>query len=893
MTLAPGRRLGPYEITAPLGAGGMGEVYKASDTRLGRTVAIKVLPDHLAKSEDRRRRFTLEAKAISTLNHPHICVLHDVGHEDGVDYLVMECLEGETLAARLRRGPLSWPDALRLGAEMADAVGRAHQAGIVHRDLKPGNVMITPAGAKLMDFGLAKLREPDGQAAEPASQLATETRDGPITDRGTVIGTVGYMAPEQLEGRGADARADVFALGLILYEMVTGQRAFPGDSQASLIASILTTEPPSVSSLRPGCPPAIDRLLTACLAKDPERRWQSAHDLATEIRWVAEGGEDPRGAAAGHAPRRRWERLAWAAAVALLLGALGLVVTRRPAPASTKAVRFALPFPPGWTPAPVGQPVISAGGDAIAVMGVLESRFHLLVHTLDSQGLVKVPDSEDASDPFWSPDGRELVFAVRTELRRFDVARGSVQRLTTLEGPSSGGTWNAAGDILVSANGQLVTVPRGGGAPKVLEVGEPKARLQPQFLPDGRHYLFSAAAGAAGARAVYVGSLDGGGARLLVDNAYEPGYAAASRHLFFVRANVLMAQPFDPGRLEPSGQAMPASEQVVLVPRPATAARGATAAAYAVSANNTLVWQTSGLENLQLTWFDRSGRRLDAVGEPGDYSAPALSPDEKSLAISRRDPRTRTRDIWIYDLVRNTSRRLTFDDTDETGAAWSPDGAFVAYSSTVGGARDIRRRRADGSGVEDVLVPNATVAGGHFVEDWSPDGTLLLHNSWRAGLQPDLLLVRMPPDPGAAPTVFAGTGFAEQMGTFSPDGRWIAYSTNESGRNEVYVSAVPREGAASSRKTLISTSGGIEPRWRKDGKELFYVQGSSVMAVDVAIRGPEIEVGRPRRLFDVTLPEPRRNRFVVSRDGQRFLVNLSLSPLNVPVEVMLNWRPAR
>jgi Tol biopolymer transport system component len=667
--------------------------------------------------------------------------------------------------------------------------------------------------------------------------------------------------------------------------MVTGQRAFPGDSQASLIASILKSEPAPVSSLRPECPPAIDRLVTACLAKDPEQRWQSARDLATELRWIAErGGGERGGPTAGHAVRRRSERLAWVSAVVLLAVALALALLRREAPAPAAVVRFALPFPQGSTPAPIGQPAISSRGNAVAVMGVLEGRFHVFVHSLDSPTTILVPDSEDAGQPFWSPDGRELAFGVTTELRKFDVARGSVQRLATLPANLSGGAWSPSGGILASAGGTLMTVPAAGGEARALELGEPKARFQPHFLPDGRHYLFTTVRGTADT-AVYAASLEGGDAKLLVENAYAPGYAAASGQLLFVRANVLITQPFDPRRLELSGNAAPASDQVALVPR------GGPVGAYGVSANDTLVWQSSGLEDLQLTWFDRSGRRLDPVGEPGDYSAPALSPDERSLAVAKRDTRTRTRDIWIFDLLRNTSRRLTFDDTDEVGPAWSPDGIFVAYSSTKNGARDIRRRRADGSGEEEVLVPNDNVVGGFFMEAWSPDGTLILHNAWRNGLQPDLFLVRVPPAPGDASIPFADSGFAEHYGNFSPDGRWIAYSTNETGRNEVYVSPVPREGATAARKTLISTSGGIEPRWRKDGKELFYVQGSSVMAVEMAVRGSEIEPGRPRRLFDVTLPEPRRNRLVVTHDGQRFLVNLSLSPLNAPLEVMLNWRP--
>jgi Tol biopolymer transport system component/predicted Ser/Thr protein kinase len=901
LSLEPGKRLGPYEIVAPLGAGGMGEVYKARDTRLDRTVAIKLLPASLTDSPERRQRLEREARAVSALNHAHICALYDVGDQDGSFFLVMEYLEGETLADRLTKGALPTEQVLRYGIEIGDALDKAHKKGIVHRDLKPGNVVITKAGAKLLDFGLAKLR---GEAASPTPELSSlPTEAKPLTQAGTILGTLRYMAPEQLEGGDADSRADIWALGLLLYEMATGKPAFSGKSQASLIGAILKDEPAPISATQTMAPPALDRLVRTCLAKDPDERWQSAHDVVQQLRWIGEAGSQA-GVPAPVAERRRSrERLAWTvAAIAAVLGAaLGFLAARLGRRVEPLQVRLKIAPPEGtrfpwWT-----LPAVSPDGSKIAFTAVsgqvaadrasaaAAGESHLYIRALDAETATRIPGTEGAYWPFWSPDGRQIGFATfppQPRLRKVDVSGGPPQTLCDLTSAHDGASWSRDGVILFAQGGALYRVPAGGGEAKRLDQPDPKQANPkgPQFLPDGR-FLYLSMAERQQDRALYLGSLDGKErTRVLTTDriaAYVP-----SGHLLFMNGQVLSAQAFDRAKRRLEGDPFPVAERVVLM-------RGLFGgAAFSVSPGGVLAWRTgAATETMQLTWFDRSGKKLGAVGPPAEYSNPALSPDERSLAVGQAEAGQLTRDLWVFDLVRGTRTRLTFDPGDDLNPTWSPDGRRMAFSSTRGPTRDILEKAADGSGDERRLfVPKEGEAA---VEDWSADGRLLLFNRQSVGQSADLYVL---PLTGAErqPLPLLATPFSESMGQFSPNGRFVAYRSSESGRSEVYVQAIDADGKPTRGKWQVSTNGGLEPRWRRDGRELFYVNDSTLFAVDVKIDGAAFEAGIPKALFDLQLPDPRRNRFVVSRDGQRFLFNAAAEQASdAPIQVLVNWRPPK
>jgi Tol biopolymer transport system component/predicted Ser/Thr protein kinase len=888
MTLNPGIRLGPYEIRALLGAGGMGEVYRAQDTRLDRAVALKVLPSHLAANPELRERFEREAKAISALSHPHICVLHDVGRQDGIDFLVMEYLEGETLADRLKKGALSLEQVLRHAVEIAEALDRAHRQGIVHRDLKPGNVMLTKSGAKLLDFGLAKLRAPGAQPSVAPEQSSLPTRDTPLTAKGSIVGTFQYMAPEQLEGKEADARTDIFAFGAVLYEMATGKRAFTGKSHASLIGAILKDEPAPISSVQPLTPPALERVVATCLAKDPDDRWQNAHDLASELKWIAKGGSQAGVPAPLSARRRGRERLAWtvAAVVSALLGiALFFVVAQlRERPEKPLQVHFQIP-PPEKTTFWLGTvPAVSPDGQYIvfpAIVGGVVS--HLYVRALNAPTATRVPATEGGFSPFWSPDGRQIGFVADSKLKKVDLSGERAQTLCDLRGFMNGASWNYEGVIAFSDDGALLRVTANGGQPQPL--GKPAegetGRFWPQFLPDGRRYLYLSRAVRPEDQGIYVASLDSDDRKRIGASDHNAAYSP-SGHLLFVRGNALMAQAFDAKRLALSGEAVSLTESVAL-----QAARLLPGAAFSVSGNGVLAWQPGSGEETQLTWFDRSGKKLGTLGEPAEYSNPALSPDEKSLAVGRQDPQGKTRDLWVFDLVRGMQTRLTFDPADDFNPTWSPDGIRIAFTSDRRGRRELYQKLANGSGDDELLLQSQDLA--YSAEDWSADGKLLLYNRGGGQRQADLYLLPMSRGVDRKPITFLATEFSEQHGQFAPNGRWIAYSSDETGPLEVYVQGVSPGGVRGQGKWQVSTAGGVQPRWRRDGQELFYVSGSTLMAVDVKTDGASFEAGIPRQLFEVPLPPERRNRFVAARDGQRFLVNTALEQTSGPIHVLVNY----
>ena len=862
--LAAGTRLGPYEIVAPLGAGGMGEVYRARDTRLGREVAVKVLPPALTPSPEARARFEREAKAVSSLNHPHICTLFDVGREGETDYLVMELIEGETLAERLAKGALPGADVLRLGSQIADALDRAHRAGVVHRDLKPANVMLTRSGAKLMDFGLARatgLAGP-GSGATIAALTTSPTMAQPLTAEGSLVGTFQYMSPEQLEGREADARSDLWALGCVLYEMATGRRAFEGKSQASLIAAILERQPPPPSQIAPLVAPGLDRVIQQCLAKDPEERIQTAHDVRLQVQWVAEGGSQAGVPATVSSRRRGRERAAWAAAgaLAVVVLALGtaLVLGRAPEP---RVVRFDVRPPAAVTD--ISWPRLSPDGRMLAFIGTDSTgRRRLWIRPLDAVEAHPLADMAGVSRPFWSPDSRFLGFITEGKLRKVSVAGGPA--VTICDAPGGyDGSWGTGGWILFdgSAADSIRGVPASGGRPKPFtRIDRAHGETQhgwPSFLPDGKHFVFVAYGGGPSGGTIRFGVVGSTASTSLgpTDGRVEyttPGY------LVYVNAGTLVAQRFDAGAGRTKGDPVPVGEDVTM---------GAESGDFSVSGAGVLAYRSQGAqERSLLQWMSRDGRVLGEAGAPGVYEDVALSPDGSRLAVSLVGDQPQTRDIWIRDLARGVSSRLTFDASDDIWPVWSPDGMRVAYCDNRDGEFRCFAKPANGVGAEDSL---AHVRGGQDgPTDWSAAANVILTarfgaDGWDIWAQSA--------DGKGAPHPVIQTPFNERSAKLSPDGRWMAYSSNESGRSEVYVVPYPGPGG----KWQVSTAGGIYPQWRGDGKELFFQAPDQTLMSDSVTTGAAFEVGVPAPLFRMRLRDSQFTgyRWAPARDGQRFLVD--------------------
>jgi len=861
----------------------MGEVYRAKDTRLDRTVAVKVLPAHLSSSEEVRQRFEREAKTISSLAHPNICSLYDVGNQDGIEFLVMEFLEGETLTERLARGPLPAEQVLRYGIEIAAALDKAHKQGIVHRDLKPGNIMITKSGVKLVDFGLAKLAAAPAGSNTSVSILQTEIGSN-LTQEGSILGTFQYMAPEQLEGKEADARSDIFAFGAVLHEMATGQKAFAGKSQASLIASILAAEPPPISTVVPMAPPALDRVVKTCLAKDPDDRWQTAHDVMLQLKWIAEGGSVAGAPAPVVARRRSRERLAWAVAAFLAVATLALAALQlaRPRP-DPRMVRSSL-LPPEKTTYhfisdSAGPPALSPDGTLIVFVAKDAAGKNLLwVRPLDTGGVRALPGTEDASHPFWSPDGRHIGFFAGAKLKKTEAAGGPVLSLCDA-GDGRGGTWNRDGIIVFEPHFRepLFRVPATGGKPvpvtKFDESRRETTHRFPFFLPDGKHFLYEAASHSAGTdselHSIYFASLDGGTPKLVVNVRSKPVYA--SENLLFVRQKTLMAQRFDPKSGTLSGEPIPVVENVQEDP-------GFFTAVFTASDNGLLAYQEAGGSgNLQqLTWFDRAGKKLETVGPEGNLWYPRISHDGKRILYSVGDPA----DLWIEDLGRHVRSRLTFDPADDSYAEWSPDDSRVYFSSLRSGGGDIYTKLSSGTGADERLATSPSLKG---VSSVSPDGRWLLCSVLNSKTKWDLEVYSVA---DRKMSDFVKTDFDENQGAFSPDGRWVAYSSNESGRYDVYVQPFPGPGG----KFQVSTSGGAMPVWRRDGKELFYVAADlRVMAVPVST-GATFEPGTPAPLFALRQRNDPDRHFDVSADGQRFLVAAPVGEeVSLPITLIQNW----
>ena len=669
MPLVPGQKLGPYEIVSLLGAGGMGEVYRAKDTRLDRSVAIKVLPSQLASEPEKRQRFEREARSISTLSHPHICTLHDIGHQEGVHYLVLEYLEGETLEKRLEKGSLPTQEALKYAIELADALDKAHRQGIVHRDIKPGNIMVTKSGVKLMDFGLAKLKADQEPLADALTEMTTDKK---LTAEGTILGTFQYMAPEQLEGRQADPRTDIFAFGQVLYEMVTGRPAFSGKTKASLIAAILSSEPKVVTELTPASPAALDRVVKRCLEKDPDERWQSANDLGAELRWIAVSSGQTAVRTQLPSARKSREMLAWAVCSVLAVALIAGAIWWRNSEPQEQTMYF---------PAPLSSPArdvaVAPNGHSVAVVGYLESarKNALWIYELGSPGARSLPGTEGADYPFWSADGRSLGFFADAKLKKLEVSGGPVQ--TVCDAPMArGGTWNKDGVIVFTPHvrGGLFQVLASGGTPTSISNpdasrGETSHRW-PMFLPDGKHYLYLAAnfAGQKGVDAIFVGSLDSKEKTFVVEASANAAYAAPG-YLLFYRDKTLLGQRFDLKRFSLTGEPAIIVSDIQYLPQ-------VKQAAFAASDSGLLAAQSgAGVTRSQPVWFDRKGNELGVVGTPDVYGNVSIAPNGKSVAVDKTEIGSENNiDIWTYELDRDRAKRFSFGP----GLTWLPFGAPTA-----------------------------------------------------------------------------------------------------------------------------------------------------------------------------------------------------------------------
>jgi eukaryotic-like serine/threonine-protein kinase len=892
MALFNGTRLGPYEIVAPLGAGGMGEVYLAEDTRLDRKVALKLLPTQFTADADRVRRFVQEAKAASALNHPNILTIYDIGTHEGAPYIVSELLEGETLRQRGEQEPIPVRKAMDYAVQIVRGLTAAHGKGIVHRDLKPENLFICQDGrVKILDFGLAKLK-----ASSSARGIGPETPTLAQTQPGVVMGTVAYMSPEQVRGQDADHRADIFAFGVILYEMVAGKRAFVGETAAETMTAILKQDPPAMAETNRQVSPGLERLVRHCVEKRPEERFQSASDLAFALEALSgiSGESVVTGLKQPDSPAwyKRRERWAWIAAGVFLIGLLAslpfTLAYLRQTPAEVRLIKLSLPPP---EKASLGSIAVSPDGRWLAFTAATGGNDQLWVRALDALTAQALPGTEGARYPFWSPDSRSIGFFTGGKLKKMEFSGGPVQTLCDA-GTALDGTWNRDGVIVFATRGfglYRVSVT-GGNATLMVSPDWARQEIEyrsPCFLPDGRHFLYYIGTGRKEIRGVYLGLLDGGVKQRLLGAESNAVYAPPAL-LLFVRDGALLAQSFDARELRLSGDAFPVAERVG---RDQNILRGN----FSVSESGVLVYDPSvNRQSKQLVWVDRGGKQIRSLGAVGSWTKPRLSPDEKRVAADRLDSQTLTLDLWLYDVTGVAGSRFTFDPADDLFPVWSPDGSRIVWSSNRDGTNHLYQKGASGAGQDALLLKSNNRK---FPTDWSLDGRFIIYYEINPKTKRDIWVLPLFGD--QKPFPFLQTEANEVGAQLSPDGRWMAYISDETGEYEVYVRSFPE--ARGQRQ--ISTKGGSGPHWRRDGKELFYyAPDGKLMAVEVKSvlpagghgsgEGATFESGVPHALFEfrsgnaVYFHAP----YTVTADGQRFLLNTLVDESGgAPLTVVINW----
>jgi len=873
MALSSGAKLGPYEIQTPLGAGGMGEVYRARDTRLDRTVAVKILPSHLSENAEARQRFEREARAISSLNHPNICALYDVGHQDGTDFLVMELVEGETLEQRLARGPLPSEQTLRYAAQIADALAKAHKKGFTHRDLKPSNIMLTKSGAKLMDFGLAK------QQARPLVRALTEVtaEESKLTGEGMIVGTFQYMAPEQLEGKEADARTDVFALGEVMYEMVTAKPAFSGKSRAGLIASILTNDPPPITQLQPLASPAVERVIRKCLAKDPDERWQSASDLASELNWILMAGSQAGAAAPGIRSRKQRERAIWIGALvasAMLAAYLGW--QGRHGERSGDPMRLAVTLPAGkvLANASVEPMVITPDGSAIVYAAVGDNRkSQLYLRKLDSFESTPIAGTEDAASPFLSPNGEWLGFITNDNKLKKVLLRGG-SPAAVADTASLGGSWGDDDTIYFpkSVTSGIYAAPAGGGQPRQLthtgSTPDDRFHLWPKALPGNKGIIFTVWTGRSFNEARIEGLLFKTGQRKVLVEGGTDGRYLSNGYLAYARNGTLFVVAFDPERLEVKGAPVPVLEGVM-----SGAANGD--ADFAVSNNGTLVYEPGTLTSFRynLAWMDRSGKATNVTGEVRPYAFPAVSPDGQRIALVLQGS---SFDVWVYDPARDTLTKVSFGG-DDYRPHWSPDGKMIAYDSSKSGAQQVYVKNGIVQGTETVVTDgpeNKELYG------WTPDGREVIFGRQNKDTGWDLYAAAVGGDHKVRPLVEAP--FNQNGARLSPDGKWLAYVSDESDQPQVFVQAM----SDPSIRAQVSSDGGTDPRWARSSNELFFLSKNQLMSVKLS-PGGALNPGKPVVLFEDKRPWAG---YDVAADGKLVVAReADEKGTGTQINVVLHW----
>jgi serine/threonine protein kinase/Tol biopolymer transport system component len=864
----------------------MGEVYRARDMRLERTVAIKILPPHLSSDPLRKQRFEREAKTISGLNHPHICVLFDVGQQDGIEFLVMECVEGETLAKRLEKGPLPLEQVLKFGAQIADALDKAHRSGIVHRDLKPGNVMLTPTGAKLLDFGLAK----PAIAVSSATTLTLPASSSPVTEQGTILGTFQYMSPEQIEARELDGRSDIFSLGAVLYEMLTGHCAFQGKSQLSVASAILEKEPAPISTFKPLIPSALNHAIRRCLAKDPEQRWQTARDLHLELTWIAENLSSRSAPDFAPGTKSNREILAWTAAGIFALIAAGALwfAWSRPEPAA-HPLHFKIEPPPGadFLLESAGGSAISPDGRSLVFVAVSGRRTKLWLRPLDSTAARELPGTENAQYPFWSPDSQFLGFFADGKLQRIDLLGGPPVTLAEAPNPR-GAAWSSRGVVVFAptAVSSIWRVPANGGTAKPLTtLDEPRAEFThrwPVFLPDGNRFVYLSRGEGTGIGSIYLSSLDWPKDRTILvkesstNATYSPAHGSHPELLYWGRQQALVAQAFDSSHERLTGEVIP-------VPGAESAAfNGALARSSVSVSNDGTVLIGTGSDRYQMSWLNRQGNVVSTLGQPDRYGSVRISPDGLRVAVVLADSFSRS-DLWLLELARAIPSRLTFIGGIFGTGNWSPDSQQIAFHLLSG--RRILVRSADGAGPEETILHSQHTV---YLNDWSADGRFLLYTQQTVEGRSELWLLPLQGD--REPEPFLKNEFNEFQGQVSPDNRWVAYCSDESGGvNEVYVTSFPAAGP----RWRVSNGGGSYVRWTRNGREIFYrALDGTLMVATVQAGKHGLEFSTPAPLFRVWYPAGMfAYPYDVAPDGQRILALMPSRAVedNPSLTVLVSW----